>query len=288
MLQQFLANFVCHKKPVFLSLCGSGSCQDAVLVGKDIASCAARNLIHLSIRSSLGIMASQAFQKHFSKSQRHTEESHEPCSTSSRTSSLTLVRSQDQRAQQEQLPEPSPKPIEHFVQLCPHETLSFERVQRILALPGFKSSGKRIDALGAITVNEEHSKADRQSHFMCHPCKKGPRPVDYPKGNFNLRFVTGDPYQGLELFIEWELEFFGQDHFRSRARLTHNMRNCGNIYLCPHTKLNDPRIMDRLYRDPVLMSCQKTLHTSVCILQNAIRSTFGCISALSASKVSEA
>ena len=52
------------------------------------------------------------------------------------------------------------------IQLCPHETMSFERLQVILDLPNFKKGFRSIDASGATTV-PQHSRSSADSSRMC-------------------------------------------------------------------------------------------------------------------------
>ena len=116
-------------------------------------------------------MAFEMFNALFSPvlSATHGPQESDTKSSSSRKSSLTIVESEPSRDDEtcspnsttvdsflsactskvqpnQELSDEPTKPVEHLVRLCPHETLSFDRVQRILALPDFKGHKKGVNA----------------------------------------------------------------------------------------------------------------------------------------------
>ena len=127
------------------------------------------------------------------------------------------------------------------IQICPHETLCFERMQRILSLPGFKESYKGIEALGS-TVVPHHG---RSSTFGTRECKP-----EYDDGgrfwgqDFRLQYISGyGAKSGLKLSNRWCL-FLGNvsEQHCTMVRLQGYMDRF-DIWLCPHRKISDPWVV---------------------------------------------
>ncbi|KAL2042040.1 hypothetical protein N7G274_005228 [Stereocaulon virgatum] len=139
------------------------------------------------------------------------------------------------------------------VQLCPHETLSFERMQRILNLPDFKESRKAIDALGATAV-PQHTRRQQDSLRRCNLSCKG----SYlgTSGYVQLRYVSTEihlgkdltGYSGLELSNSWTLYpilFTNPTSSKSSLKLTLDKTG---LSICPHHAVNDPAIVDLIHK----------------------------------------
>lgn len=77
---------------------------------------------------------------------------------------------------------PRPNPVKNSVRKCPHENLSFKRLQRILDLPGFISSHSGIDAIGA-TKERKHPESINNNNC----CRPSGGLVSYPKSTFKLK-----------------------------------------------------------------------------------------------------
>ena len=86
----------------------------------------------------------------------------------------------------EKQPTERPRPVERrlVLQLCTHETITFERMQRILALPKFKESFEGIEDLGATTV-PQHNKRSPNSLRRCNLLGTGD--LDGTSGYIQLR-----------------------------------------------------------------------------------------------------
>ena len=143
-------------------------------------------------------------------------------------------------------------PAEQCVQLCPHEFLSFDRLQRILALPNFKQSNEGIDALGSRYI-EQHVHAPLDPFRSCEP--KESRGRVFSSGVV-LRFLaesTKYGYRqktpGMELRASYVLDLFWlKDSNNSktfRQELKKNLEDSG-IFLCPHRRMSDKWVIERV------------------------------------------
>lgn len=151
----------------------------------------------------------------------------------------------------EPVPSPSPpQPVETFVRLCPHETLSYERMQRILVLPGFKQSYEGIDALRGTTIG--HTRRPPTFTHVCHPRHDSD---DSVTGYVQLHWVEnvtraayglGSP--GLEMRSFWYLDLFSRNSegLVTRMEIREEVGGLG-IWLCPHRWMDDEWIVDRMY-----------------------------------------
>ena len=139
------------------------------------------------------------------------------------------------------------------VQLCPHETLSFERMQRVLNLPDFKESRKAIDALGATAV-PQHTRRQRDSLRRCNL----PHKENYvgTGGYVQLRYVSTEihlgkdlmGYSGLELSISWTLyPILFTNPSSSKKSLKLNLGKF-SLSICPHHAVNDSAIVGLIHK----------------------------------------
>lgn len=125
------------------------------------------------------------------------------------------------------------------VQVCPHEVLSFERLQRILSLPGFKGSFKVLDAL---TAGPDHNDFYSSHNRLCKP-----RPVEFKDLETHSDYSCSAS-GCLSLTTWWILPIHkGQSHYSSRSALQGFLRDL-HIKLCPHKNFDDPWIVEILYR----------------------------------------
>lgn len=126
-----------------------------------------------------------------------------------------------------------------YVRLCPHETLSFKRAQRILSLYG---QGDLHPTMDAFTSGPElyHSElSGGEFGRRKHPrfCKQDPNGYDVLQATSDYGFE-----KGLILNIRWQLNFGAhQELLKSVERLQQFLDSC-DILLCPHKKLSDDEI----------------------------------------------
>ena len=145
--------------------------------------------------------------------------------------------------------DPGPSLAEPCVKICPHENLSFERLQRILNLEGFQSSNRGIDAIGA-TKEMHHTKSiGSWTSWTC--CPNGAS-TD-PEGTFNLKYNrhhsirNGWKTVGLELRATWKMGYHGSGI--TQTNIDEFLKKLENVTLCPHKKLDDPWIRQRIHRN---------------------------------------
>lgn len=124
------------------------------------------------------------------------------------------------------------------VQMCPHEIISFERLQRILSLPGFKESYRNLEALAA---GPDHELDSYSPNRVCKPRQT--------------------KFSGLETFSEYSFsatslvlntrwyvpKITKESHCSSRSALQEFLHDL-DIKLCPHKSLDDPWVVEVLYR----------------------------------------
>ena len=138
----------------------------------------------------------------------------------------------------DQKPPVAPQSRPCCVQVCPHEVLSFERFQRILSLPGFKGSYKKLNALSAGPDHElEYSDSNNRE------CK--PRPIKL--GGLHSSSDYSLSAKRLVLTTRWYIPTPKESHYSSKSALQEYLQDL-DIKLCPHKNFDDPWIVEVLYR----------------------------------------
>ena len=130
------------------------------------------------------------------------------------------------------------------VQICPHETLSFERMKRIVHLPDFKDAR---DKIGAFT------KAPGHHHALCsegiYRCK--PYPKDFGslrgKGYYKYQRSFGDGYEGLVLYVEWSINLDELKAFAGSMSELGILLDVLDIHLCPHITISNSPMAAELF-----------------------------------------
>lgn len=127
------------------------------------------------------------------------------------------------------------------VRICPHESLSFKRMKRIVYLPWLKFTGDRISAF---THNPSHM-SPVAGIILCKP---------YPNSFSSLRADSYYKYQrglagsydGLMLCVCWTMSF--DDHMSIAGSISdlRTFLDKLDIHLCPHTKMS--RLAANLHR----------------------------------------
>ena len=208
------------------------------------------------IRSVMSSLMGKTFAKFHQKVAKAGESPTSPATTISTSSSVLLVDSNSgppppyseiQRLSDKgEKPTEGLPPVERCVRLCSHETLSFQRTQRILGLPNFRQSSDGIDGLGATTI-AQHTRAGPDSLRRCSLRNTG--------GYVQLRYVSKYfhfcldllGYSGIELSSSWSLyPRLDIEEILTRVSLQRHVDEL-NMFLCPHQRLGDQWFVDRIY-----------------------------------------
>ena len=164
----------------------------------------------------------------------------------SNRSSWTLLsegpRALSERGPSEDLGERRPATTpsaDNHVRLCPHETLSFKRAQRILSLYG---QGDLYPTMDAFTSGPElnHSElSGGEFGRRQHPrlCKQDPNGYDVLQATSDYGFE-----KGLILNIRWQLNAEGHPEILKSVECLQQFLDSCDIFLCPHKKLSDEEI----------------------------------------------
>ena len=152
---------------------------------------------------------------------------------------------------------------ENYVQLCPHERLSFARFQRIQDLL-HKGEEKRLDALSARPTHHSgmQSVESFESRFssppewdvyqICKPDKHTSEPA-LVQGQAAYMGIN----DGLELLSIWKIEFSNRQFNQEAFTKIQNLLEPFHVRLCPHRSLHDEAVVTKLvsmvaprFRDP--------------------------------------
>lgn len=152
---------------------------------------------------------------------------------------------------------------ENYVQVCPHERLSFERFQRIQCLL-HKGEEKRLDALSAMpthhggmqSVQSFESRVSRPPEWDVYQICKPNTPTSEPacvQGQAAYMGING----GLELLSIWKIDFSNRQYSREAFREIQNLLQPFHVWLCPHRSLHDEAVVTKFvsmvaprFRDP--------------------------------------
>lgn len=136
------------------------------------------------------------------------------------------------------------------VSLCPHETVSFEQLQQVLASFKRETRGKSLDALACTPNSTAH-----HTHCVNATAKEG-RTVcttspSSLKGSGSYTYQSSeDPAttSSLKLSFSWDLGSMAGIRFQcgSLSELQHFLSADG-IWLCPHRQLSDPSIVRSIW-----------------------------------------
>ena len=177
---------------------------------------------------------------------------------------------------------------ESHVQVCPHESMSFERFQHIHDL--LRDEGEnRLDALSAMPKYHEdmgnvRSFADPlnyesimyNSYQICRP-KAPTSETVCVQGQAAYTRIKDGPYKivkdGLELLSIWTIDFSHHQYKREAFTRIQDLLEPVHVWLCPHRSLHDgaivakvvslvvpsakdPDPVSRLEKDKELRQCQ--------------------------------
>ena len=141
-----------------------------------------------------------------------------------------------------------PPPFEcSHLPLCPHETLSFEALQRIAKTLAISETGDSINALTP-SCNEHRIQVDPTANGAKHVCVSSPSLLQ-GFGTYGSEGGNGlSPTPSVVLHFHWDLGCL--DSLRAQvetaAELQHFLAADG-VWLCPHKGISDSDIVNALY-----------------------------------------
>ena len=131
------------------------------------------------------------------------------------------------------------------VQICPHETLSFERMKRIVNLPNFKSGR---DKIGAFTnAPGRHHVPSSSGTYRCKPYPKGFSSLK-AKGCYKYQRGWEGEYGGLVLYVDWSMNLGQHKDYTGSVSVLQRFLKALDIHLCQHITMSDSTIAGELFR----------------------------------------
>ena len=142
---------------------------------------------------------------------------------------------------------PPPPFASPHLHCCPHEALSFERVQEIANSLAIKNIGETIDALTP-SYHEHRSQIDPTSKDAKHVCESSPSLL---KGSGTFAFESSKSLShspSVVLSFHWDLAFISgiRGQVESAAELQYFL-GADDIWLCPHKQINDSDVINAIY-----------------------------------------
>ena len=133
---------------------------------------------------------------------------------------------------------------EHHVRLCPHETLSFKRAQRILSLYGQGDLYPTMDAFTSAPQLNHSELSGGEFGRRKHPrlCKQDPNGYDVLQATSDYGFE-----RGLVLNVRWQLSFEAHPELLKSVECFQQFLDSCEIFLCPHKKLSDEEIVFKAF-----------------------------------------
>lgn len=129
------------------------------------------------------------------------------------------------------------------VRLCPHQTLSFDRLQRILALPNLMEERFRHKTVNALTAT-----SSPPSHYLNHAetqiCAPPPlAPQAASRISKAKLFCQNGDFRRLHLHSEWAFQptrpIYSRDNNNSEDAFRRFLYNTG-VWLCPRPETERP------------------------------------------------
>ena len=187
-----------------------------------------------------------ALKKIFALFSRPGQNKRASTSGKSNRSSWTILpegpRAPSERAPSEEMEERRPATIpsaDNYVRLCPHETLSFKRAQRILSLYGQGDLYPTMDAFTSGPQLNHSELSGGEFGRRKHPrlCKQDPNGYDVLQATSDYGFE-----KGLILNIRWQLSFEAHPELLKSVECLQQFLDSCDIFLCPHKKMSDEEI----------------------------------------------
>lgn len=133
------------------------------------------------------------------------------------------------------------------IQICPHETLSFDRVKRIVRLPYFKSSGDDVCAFTNAQGHYHVSSKEQGEIYRCKPCPEVFKRLKAKAYYIYERSV--DPhFDGLSLYVDWTMKFDDDMDVAGSLSDFTSFLDTLEIELCQHMRMGDAHVAAKLYR----------------------------------------
>lgn len=143
--------------------------------------------------------------------------------------------------------DPPPPFSDPRLQICPHETLSFEALQTTANSLATRSTGKTIDAL-TLGCHEHRSQVDPIAKSAKHVCTSSPGLLR-GSGTYTLE-DSKDPAHtpDVVLSFHWDLGFLSgvRGQVETAAELQEFLGADG-IWLCPHKRISDSDVVNAIY-----------------------------------------
>ena len=133
------------------------------------------------------------------------------------------------------------------LQICPHETLSFEGLRDIANALAISNPGATMDAL-TLRCHEHRSHFDPAAKDSKSVCVSSPGLL---RGFGSYAFEVGkDPFQsrGVLLYFDWNLGLL--DGIRAQVEHAAELQRflgADGIWLCPHKRISDSDIINTVY-----------------------------------------
>ncbi|CAD6593143.1 MAG: hypothetical protein ASARMPREDX12_006864 [Alectoria sarmentosa] len=129
------------------------------------------------------------------------------------------------------------------LQICPHETLSFEALQKTATSLGIGNTSETIDAL-TLSCHEHRSQSDGAKNV----CTSSPGLLR-GFGTYSSQ-GNNDPVHSRSVLLSfhWDLEFLDgvRGQVDTAAELQHFLGADG-IWLCPHKRISDSDVINAIY-----------------------------------------
>ena len=124
---------------------------------------------------------------------------------------------------------------EKCVWICPHETLSFQRFQRILNLPGFRGTG--MEALSAVpTPYHDAITTGSKPSQICrpHPVSSEPQCVEC-----QAEYEYNRVHEYMKFKTHWRIDSTQYQHLFGSYKSIQYLLTPSNVWLCPHRRLGE-------------------------------------------------
>ena len=210
--------------------------------------------LHCSVipnHSTAAVTAIMVLKKIFALFSWSVENKRASTSSKSNRSSWTLLpeglRATSERAPSEETEERRPATTpsaDNHVRLCPHETLSFKRAQRVLSLYGQGDLYPTMDAFTSAPQLNHSELSGGEFGRRKHPrlCKQDPNGYDVLQATSDYGFE-----RGLILNIRWQLSFEAHPELLKSVESFQQFLDSCDIFLCPHKKLSDAEIVFKAF-----------------------------------------
>ncbi|KAK0508865.1 hypothetical protein JMJ35_008236 [Cladonia borealis] len=143
---------------------------------------------------------------------------------------------------------------ESYVQVCPHERLSFERFQRIQDLMRDEKD-RRLDALSAMPKNHENMQCvqsfesrmnDPSMYDFYQICRPKVATSETTCVQGQAAYKPTCTRDGLDLLSFWKIDFNHHQYNGEAFTGIQDLLEFFHVWLCPHRRLHDADIVSKL------------------------------------------